>query len=685
MSKHAVHILCLRQALGLVATLIVCVLAAGFCTACSPSVSNYSYEKAIYVYMCGSTLESSDGAASSNINDMLAADIPSNTIVVIETGGATKWRGHGISSDAIERYIIQNHQLVKVDTCAQASMASKDTFADFLEFCTTNFRARSMGLVFWDHGNGMLGKVCFDANYGNAALSVSDITEVIAELDLSGEGKASAGFDVSDTSANLKTLASGSGGDDVAKSDTARDVKFDFIGFDACLMSNWDVASYLDPYANYMIASENLEVGKGWDWGYVVSNYGRAANTLEFAQGVCDAYIARAGQDCKDYLALAVVDLAEVSAAEDKMRVLVEDFTSAVANSEEVAVVFLRAVDDGTKYCEDTNTSSGCASISLAYLLNMMYSKTEFAVDVAELLDFDCVKYVAYSDKINQNTDDSDSRIGDAFAGIAVTIPDHDHLSAYIASYAYNSSDDDDAKLALLLTDALDSMDELVVSFDNAGSINAEGGFVMRLSAASRKYVRAVDSMVWEYVTDATGQTYAKYLGTSRNYLADWEALSFKSDLGQSVPCILGEKLTVDVVYRGDGYTVYTAPVLVNGQETNLRFSRNAATGEYTILGTWAGIDELDAYANALDVLEDGDVVTLRNRIWREGMAEMDSNLEDGFTFTYESGSTKIVDTSLQADAYKFVFGVTDIQGDIYYSSAATFTKSNNGTYVAGI
>jgi hypothetical protein len=66
-------------------------------------------------------------------------------------------------------------------------------------------------------------------------------------------------------------------------------------------------------------------------------------------------------------------------------------------------------------------------------------------------------------------------------------------------------------------------------------------------------------------------------------------------------------------------------------------------------------------------------------------MASMDSELEDGLTFTYESSSTKIVDTTLRADAYKFVFAVTDIQGDIYYSSVATFAKFNNGTYIASI
>lgn len=40
---------------------------------------------------------------------------------------------------------------------------------------------------------------------------------------------------------------------------------FDLIGFDACLLGSWEVASSLDQHARYLLASEELEPGHGWD------------------------------------------------------------------------------------------------------------------------------------------------------------------------------------------------------------------------------------------------------------------------------------------------------------------------------------------------------------------------------------------------------------------------------------
>ena len=45
--------------------------------------------------------------------------------------------------------------------------------------------------------------------------------------------------------------------------------KFDFVGFDACLMATYETAVMLNNHADYMIASEETEPGIGWyytDW-----------------------------------------------------------------------------------------------------------------------------------------------------------------------------------------------------------------------------------------------------------------------------------------------------------------------------------------------------------------------------------------------------------------------------------
>jgi hypothetical protein len=42
---------------------------------------------------------------------------------------------------------------------------------------------------------------------------------------------------------------------------------FDMIGFDACLMGNWDTLVALQPLARLLLVSEAVEPGEGWDWG----------------------------------------------------------------------------------------------------------------------------------------------------------------------------------------------------------------------------------------------------------------------------------------------------------------------------------------------------------------------------------------------------------------------------------
>jgi hypothetical protein len=43
-------------------------------------------------------------------------------------------------------------------------------------------------------------------------------------------------------------------------------VKLDIIGFDACLMSMYEISAAMKPYTNYLLASELLEPGHGWDY-----------------------------------------------------------------------------------------------------------------------------------------------------------------------------------------------------------------------------------------------------------------------------------------------------------------------------------------------------------------------------------------------------------------------------------
>ena len=44
--------------------------------------------KTLFIYMCGSNLESKQGSASKNIDELLSAEVDDNTQIVIQTGGS---------------------------------------------------------------------------------------------------------------------------------------------------------------------------------------------------------------------------------------------------------------------------------------------------------------------------------------------------------------------------------------------------------------------------------------------------------------------------------------------------------------------------------------------------------------------------------------------------------------------
>lgn len=73
--------------------------------------------------------------------------------------------------------------------------------------------------------------------------------------------------------------------------------KLDIIGFDACLMAMYEVGSTLAPYGHYLLGSELLEPGHGWDYASLAGITQRVTaagvpSTSLTAQDVGDLFIA---------------------------------------------------------------------------------------------------------------------------------------------------------------------------------------------------------------------------------------------------------------------------------------------------------------------------------------------------------------------------------------------------------
>ena len=237
----------------------------------------------LLVYMCGNDLESRFGKATENIAEMQSADFADNVNVIVQTGGAKNWHDISISAQSTDRFLIKSgeKQLIDRNTVKQ-NFGESQTLADFITFGVEEYPADSYGLVLWNHGAGSIKGVCFDANFGNDGLTLPEMKEALASTQ-SKIGK-----------------------------------KFEFIGFDACLMATYDMACVLEPYANYMIASEELEPSSGWDYKTLVSRLGADS----FYTDVLNAYAEK--QSAKATYTLSAIDLSKMVKADDVVAVITQ-------------------------------------------------------------------------------------------------------------------------------------------------------------------------------------------------------------------------------------------------------------------------------------------------------------------------------------------------------------------------
>lgn len=226
--------------------------------------------RAIYIYMCGSTLESNSGAATKNIREILEADIPEDTQVIIQTGGSAGWRDYDIPADKLARYKVENNRLVLIETQPDSSMGAPDTLKDFLSFCVGEYPAEKAGLILWNHGNGTLGGVCYDANHDFDALSYTEMETGLSVLN-------------------------------------DYNTRLDFVGFDACLMATIDSVQLMCMFADNLIASQEVEPSGGWDYGALVSAYGQE----DFYTQVLAAYQEKCRENGNTIYTLSHIDLTQ--------------------------------------------------------------------------------------------------------------------------------------------------------------------------------------------------------------------------------------------------------------------------------------------------------------------------------------------------------------------------------------
>lgn len=229
------------------------------------------------LYMCASDLESECGFATEDLNEIMYGYTAGNLNVIVQTGGTAEWQNTVVADDRCQRYQVTEDGLELVDdSLGMQNMADSATLTDFIQYCSSNYAADHYGLVLWDHGGGVVGGYGYDENFGGDSMSLTEMSRALGDAS----------------------------------------VHLDMLGFDACLMANFETCLMAAPYADYLIASEEPEPGCGWyytDWiGKLSENCGIPPK--RYGRQIIDDYITESGWDSPSmYSTLGMFDLQQVT------------------------------------------------------------------------------------------------------------------------------------------------------------------------------------------------------------------------------------------------------------------------------------------------------------------------------------------------------------------------------------
>ena len=625
----------------------------------------------ILVYMCGSNLESDDGSASDDIAEMLDVEKADNIRFVIQTGGASKWENSNIDATKIQRFEINNKKLTLADEQELADMGKSETLSSFLRWGIEKYPAEHTALILWDHGGGSISGVCFDDLYDSDSLSLKDVDNAL--------------FDVFDLMGH----------------------NFDFIGFDACLMGTVESANILASYADYMIASQETVPGYGWNYRRL-GNYIRknpTANGGDIGKYFIDEYFDQYSDlKCANTLTMSVVDLSKIdaftvafnrfahnlySATEDTSRLsgvtrnilkadnfggnnkavgytnmvdlkgLIESGSEYAQGADEA----LAALADAVVYSRGGSDHSAACGLSVYYPLEVSGS-TELGTfgDVAI-----SPYYLAYVDRsaygMTHTGDTSgydSSEIIDIWTASNSTDASGD--AAYWNSYSYETTGESP-----------------LITFTSAPALDGEGNYSFTLTPDGLMNTSDVQALVYQVSNDSEDLIELGYSTDINMSVQDDLYATFSDNFnGRWFSLPDGQNLAVYVMTQTDEYIVFSSPITLNGEDTNLIFTYYLTEDTVGLNGTWDGIGENGMASRDYKTLYVGDVIVPKYDAVNIESEESVSYVGNEYTCVKD---THVAFRLLEDADYLYCFIIDDIYGDYYQTNAVYFNVENGKPY----
>lgn len=633
-----------------------------------------------FVYMCGTDLESEGAAATEDLNEMLAASTSQNVKFVVQTGGTSEWQNETVSAESLQRYVISGGALKLEEEKPLESMGSTDTLSDFLGWGIENYPSERMSVIFWNHGGGSITGVCFDELYENDSLSLGEIENALASV-----------------------------------YDSMTD-KFESIIFDACLMGTIEAANILVPYADYMIGSQELVSGCGLNYTVMgkTADENPDCSFADFAAAIFDGHYS----DCAAYgeegdVAFSCVDLSKIDALLKAFDLCARDIYETTGDASALASVS-RSVLSAKNFGGNSRNEGYTNMIDLGDMLNSITIEIAERAAVLSALDEAVVAYkrgenqskamglsiyyplsVQGSEELNIFKNICVDPYYLSFVDRAAYGAANGSADGYDDSYwlgdgqsyywsDYDEESDTEWSSESYYWDNSEYSDDYyntdeensALSVAEYAQYDSDGTFWMQLTENGLTYLNTAHCSVMLDIND-DGSIYAD-LGTDYAVNVDWDTGIISDNFGGYWFCLPdGQPLSVFIICDEPDYSVYSSPVTVNGEETNLRI-REDSEGNITIEGLFDGISDSGCASRLTGKLKSGDEICPLYPTY-----DTEKGGEEyyfGNTYVYD-GDNSVLWDALFDGTYLYAFELTDIYGSYLLSDYAIYTIEDGEVY----
>lgn len=248
-----------------------------------------------------------------------------------------------------QRYYVEKNKIIQTaseqEPLGAMDSGDEETLISCCKWGITNYPARHYMLDFWNHGMGpidpVIGRILNPTElfYFNPLTQMLELDRSVGFLDLVYTTRNSLrGVCWDDETGNYLTNQKLARGLETICTQYLNGGKFSIIGFDACCMASIEIAHLLAPYADIVVASQEVELGTGWNYKRVLEPFEhKSLDKHAFAHHIVMQYEQEYATITNDYTQSAI-DLKNIELLTENINIVSTSLLDAITQQQNNSV-----------------------------------------------------------------------------------------------------------------------------------------------------------------------------------------------------------------------------------------------------------------------------------------------------------------------------------------------------------